>query len=79
MVFMAGNVRLQVGSNLKLVPPKKKDAIRIVGGKEEFKGKTGQLLSFSNEDAITKLEGKEIQVLPQSVVGLLYDQEASGK
>jgi hypothetical protein len=55
--------------------PKKKDTIRVVGGADDVKGKTGQLLSFAGDDAITKLGGSEIKVLPSSLIGLVYSPE----
>lgn len=60
----------QVGSNLQLVPTKKKDMIRVMVG--DFRGQIGLVLNMADADAIVKLGEGDMKVLNKSMIGLLY-------
>lgn len=62
---------LQMGTNLKLLPARKKDNIRVV--KADFKGQMGTVLNIADSDAIVKLNDGDMKVLDKSMVGLIYE------
>ncbi|BDA45194.1 Transcription elongation factor SPT5 [Coccomyxa sp. Obi] len=58
------------GSNLQLLPTKKKDVIRVIAG--DFQGKMGQCLNMADADAIVKLDDGDMKVMEKGVVGWLF-------
>jgi hypothetical protein len=61
-------------TELTLVAPRKRDAVRIVSGAEA--GETGQLLEFDGHDAIVKLNGSlDIKILDMACLGRVVGSE----
>ena len=62
-----GDTSMLACSCLELVPPERRDVVKIVGG--EYRGQLGVLISVDGLDGVVKLsEGSEIKVLAMAIL-----------